>query len=160
MGHANGRRGTVPVLEGEIPECPPGSNHLYSQAHDRRFMTTEGKRFKNKGREALAEQWRFAPPLHQGTPYELTLRFYLPTILNSTFGFPGGAASRFKKIDVSGLVKITEDLVVDLTGVDDSHNLRVVLEKYDGPRHPHIEIEIWELDDEVFLSGNLLRTRP
>ena len=107
------------------------------------------------------EAWKYQPPLTpENSPnvnaYQLVLTFYLPDMLNATYGQPGGAKTRFKRIDVSGLVKIVEDLIVEMTGIDDSNNVRLYLEKTYS-EEAGVGIALWQLTDEHYISPRLRR---
>ena len=142
--------GSELLLRGTIEGVPPSSNHLYS-GQQRRFITKVGRAYKNRARSELAMQWARETQPSMENPHMLILRFYLPTILNGTFGRKGGAATRFKRIDLSGLIKIVEDVVVEVTGVDDATNLALVPMKLQDKKNPRVEIEIWRLQDAAFL---------
>jgi len=89
------------------------------------------KKFKAKASAQLAKQIDFnAKPLDQNSPYELHLDFYLPALVNK--GWPKKAKTKYKRKDVSNLVKVIEDLLSNCLGVDDSCFLKLTLEKHDG----------------------------
>jgi Holliday junction resolvase RusA-like endonuclease len=133
------------VLSGVISGKPPGSNHLYGQRGARRFLTKGGAKYKNDAKTELSKQWMLEESLTPDFPYMLVLNFFLEEIFTSTFGKKGGARFRFKKIDTTGLVKVAEDAISEITGVDDSCFLDHVLSKRKDS-NPRVEIEIWSLN--------------
>jgi len=89
------------------------------------------KKFKAKATAELAKQISFgASPLDQNAPYELQLDFYLPVLVNK--GWPKKAKTKYKRRDVSNLVKVVEDLLSWCLGVDDSCFLKLTIQKMDG----------------------------
>lgn len=142
--------GSELLLRGVIGGVPPSSNHLYS-GQQRRFITKVGRAYKNNARSELAQQWINEQQPSGDDAHMLILRFFLPAVLNGTYGKKGGASSRFKRIDLSGLIKIVEDVVVEVTGADDASNLALVPMKLQSKREPRVEIELWRLRDAAFL---------
>ncbi len=141
--------GSELLLCGVVEGVPPSSNHLYS-GQQRRFITKVGKAYKNRARSELAQQWIQETQPSPNDAHMLILRFFLPTILNGTFGKKRGASTRFKRVDLSGLIKIVEDVVVEVTGADDASNLALVPMKLQSG-DPRVEIELWRLRDAAFL---------
>ena len=141
--------GSELLLRGFVTGVPPSSNHLYS-GKTRRFITKAGKAYKNRTRSELAQQWINEQQPSVEDAHMLILRFFLPAVLNGTFGKKGGATTRFKRIDLSGLIKIVEDVVVEVTGADDAANLALVPMKLQSD-DPRVEIELWRLRDAAFL---------
>lgn len=133
-------------LSGVITGRPPSSNNIYGSRGARRFLTTEGTKFKNDAKTELSKQWMLRASLTPDMPYLLVLRFFLDEIYTKSFGKKGGAQFRFKKIDTTGLVKVAEDAIAEITGVDDSCFVDHILSKRKDPKDPRVEVEIWSID--------------
>jgi Holliday junction resolvase RusA-like endonuclease len=108
--------------------------------------SSDMKRFKAKASVQLLQQIPFkAEPLLQNTPYELRLEFHLPALVNK--GWPKKAKTKYKRKDVSNLIKIIEDLLSWCLGVDDSCFLEVSVRKLDGSLSGFtgVRIEVYEV---------------
>jgi len=147
------------VLDG----LPPSSNHAYFTKVQRkgnksiplRVLTAEGKRYKTGVKTYLAQSRQdvlrfFKPDL----PYCLVVRFYMADLLSKTWGTPGGAANRYKKVDVSNRLKLLEDALTAACGHDDSQHFRILLWKESARTEEEERTEIWawswEQDDCPF----------
>jgi Holliday junction resolvase RusA-like endonuclease len=105
------------------------------------------KKFKAKASAELAKQILWDdPPLDQNTPYALRLEFYLPSLFNK--GWPKKAKTKYKRKDVSNLIKIVEDLLSWCLGIDDSCFLEVSVQKLDGPTFGFtgIKAKVYEIE--------------
>lgn len=119
----------------EIPGVPPSSNNAYFN-HPRagRVLSTEGKKFKNETKVQLAKDYRkelqyFKP----NEPYLIVFRLTFLSIHNKTWGAEKKAAeSRYKKLDATNRIKLLEDVLKDVTGVDDSNTLTFIVQKAEG----------------------------
>lgn len=119
-------------VTGFVSTLPPSVNAMY-------VYTTRGprpsgamKKFKAAAGAEILKQLDFnAEPLIPNTPYELRLEFYMPSMYNK--GYPGKAKTKFKRKDVTNLVKIFEDLLCEVYGIDDSVFVDVRLIKRHGP---------------------------
>lgn len=112
------------------------------------MSSKEMTQFKNKAKLQLARQaLTMAAELVNNVAYRLVIEFYLPTLYNS--GWPK-TKTKYKRRDVSNLIKVTEDLVADCIGVDDSCFLEVRAYKLHGPDHAFEGIKVYleELVDE------------
>ena len=131
---------------------PPSSNHAYFTKVQRkggksiplRILTAEGKRYKSGVKTHLAQTRQdvlgFFKP---NKPYCLLVQFHMSGLLTTTWGQPEGAASRYKKVDVSNRLKLLEDALTDACGHDDSQHFRVLLWKEFAPSPEHERTEIW-----------------
>ena len=114
-----------------------------------RFLTETGKAYKNNGSRDLGLLWADEEPLDPGVLYKVEFVFFLPwtKFYNATFGKSGGPKSRYKKIDLTGFVKAPEDVLSDVTGVDDSHFKPVMLDKEAVVGEGWTEVTMWRLDN-------------
>lgn len=132
----------------KVPSLPPSSNHAYANIRgtNKRVLTKVGRAYKVETCAHLAQKYRaelqfFRPD----QPYLLVVRFWFLQIHNA--GWPKKADSRYKRLDASNRLKLLEDALKDAAGVDDSQNLTLVLQKYEGLEEK-TEIWVWNLDDE------------
>ncbi len=121
----------------EWPEIPPSVNNLYFTRGRKRILTAEARAFKNafiasRGGLSFSELERFQPD-PEGA-YELRLWFFLPKeqLYNKSYGKRKGTA-KFKKMDASNLVKLVEDAISELLGLEDRNNFTVVTHKRVAP---------------------------
>jgi hypothetical protein len=139
------------VIHLVIQGLPPSANNAYFNLRGGgRTLATAGKKFKNETKAYLTRKYvqemrKFVP----NEPYLVYVRFYFKTLQNGTWGKAKGAESRYKKTDASNRIKLLEDVLKDVTGVDDSNTMALVLEKrlLVGPEEK-TEVFIWNLDRE------------
>ncbi len=135
------------VIEGKIPKA----NHLYiNKRGGGRTLSPDGRAFKNRAQTDLGAQWMMSSTLDPLNAYVLVLKFYLPKVLNK--GYPKTAASLVKRVDTSGLVKVVEDVVAKVTGVDDCNNFVLLVMKKRDPERPRVEIYVLESDIANFID--------
>lgn len=115
----------------EIPSIPPSTNHAYIRTgRGKRVMHPEARKWVEETRNDLLRRYpsAFTPDFFEpNTPYALSIIFWMPDLY--TKGWPKKAQSRYKTFDVTNHVKLLEDILVQLTGVDDACHLCVELEK-------------------------------
>tara|TARA_Y100000310_G_scaffold315809_2_gene366809 strand:- start:2305 stop:2724 length:420 start_codon:yes stop_codon:yes gene_type:complete len=134
------------VFEAEIPLLPPSVNKMYVYTRRGPRPSSSMNKFKAKASTELAKQIPFNDkPLKQNTPYKLCLYFHLPALLNK--GWPKKAKTKYKRRDVSNLIKVIEDLLSWCLGIDDSCFLEVSVRKLDGSISGFIgvKIEVYEI---------------
>ena len=134
-----------------IPGLPPSANHAYfNLPRGGRTLSTAGKKYKNETKTYLAQMYhrdmkKFVP----NAPYLVYMRFYFAVLQNGTWGKPKGAESRYKKTDASNRAKLLEDVIKDVTGVDDSNTMTLILEKRPTRgTEEKTEVLIWTLEEE------------
>ena len=105
------------------------------------MASKEMVQFKNRAKIQLARQaLTLSSNIVNSVPYRLVMEFYLPTLENKNWP---KTKTRFKRRDVSNLIKVTEDLISECIGVDDSCFIEVVAKKLHGPDHNFEGIEIY-----------------
>jgi crossover junction endodeoxyribonuclease RusA len=129
---------------------PPGVNHQYTRAGDRRVLSTEHRAFKRVVRKKLdrlrasgALSDEFVRALKQGW-VGLFLDFYFKTPL---------------KRDLDGGLKIAQDAILVPLGVNDNRVVDIHLVKRIDPLRPRLEVELeaisdWQFDAEYIYLGN------
>lgn len=113
-----------------LPYLPPSSNAAYANIRgtNKRMLSTEGKAFKTETAVLLAQRYgMMLKELKPNEPYVLAVRFFMPDMFNK--GWPTKAATKFKKQDVSNRVKLLEDVLKDVAGIDDSQNVAIYADK-------------------------------
>ena len=120
----------------QYPGLPPSVNDLYKPAPGGwgLRLSKEGVQFKNRfvserGGVSVAELMAFEA--EAAREYLLELWFFVDVddLYNKTFSPSNKVKSPFKKFDVSNLIKITEDCISDLVGIDDKANFSVLSHK-------------------------------
>ena len=140
------------VLTGTLTEKPPSANKLYSvNQFGREFLTKAGRAYRNSVREALRGQWALTSfQLRLDDAYDIDFWFFLPDVFNATWGEKKGAERRFKTRDVTNLVKVLEDVLKELLGVDDANACEVHLHKRPSET-TEIRVIVRRLDEEELL---------
>ena len=137
------------VFTAELTLLPPSVNNMYIYTARGPRPSSKMKQFKAKASMEIAQQLSFdGSPLNGDKPHRLSIYYYLPALFNK--GWPTKAKTRFKRRDVSNLVKVLEDVLADCLGIDDSCFTEEFIKKLDGPAHDFvgIKIKIEELSDE------------
>ena len=107
---------------------PPSVNHAYvSKRGGGRILSRAGKEFKSRIRADILSSYRkelqtFKPDL----PYELVITFYLKDLYIKK---QIDGVRRYKKIDVTNRIKLLEDALSEVIGVDDKNFIVVVARK-------------------------------
>jgi hypothetical protein len=138
---------------------PPSVNAMYSTGRGgARFLTKEGKAFKDALKNAVAREtsqmnWKEVIDevyLRRGW-VELDITVYLERLYNMSWT-PGGRTkptpsspdgnlrSPYQKVDAGSYDKIIQDAVVMGTGIDDSAHLHYHVSKLEDPSAPRIEV--------------------
>jgi Holliday junction resolvase RusA-like endonuclease len=129
-----------------IDRLPPSSNKIYVSVPGKgRFLSPQASAFKVYAMRTIQQQGRVAfLGMKQNVPYELRLIVFFDQVeyLKSAKG------TRYKRIDLSNQVKLIEDTVAAATGIDDSHNFRMVLEKHCDPDHPGMYVTLLPISED------------
>jgi len=152
------------MIHFQIPGLPPSSNNAYfNLPRGGRSLTAAGKKFKNETKTFLAQRYMKAlAELKPNQPYLVYIRLYFDGLTTTTYGKPKGAESRYKKVDASNRVKLLEDVLKDITNVDDSNTMTLIVTKRLVDRGPaakeRTEVFMWNTEqeespfDEILLS--------
>lgn len=129
-----------------IPGLPPSVNHAwFNLPKGGRTLKPAGKKYKAEVQTLLAQQYpKELMTFVKNEPYLMFWRVHLELIENATWGAAKKAAeNRYKKVDVTNRIKILEDVIAEVTGIDDSATLTFAIQKVkaDGPEK--IEVFIW-----------------
>ena len=111
-------------------EIPPSINKLYYFRKGRRILSSEGRAWKNRfisGRGGLSFNDLTSIDISKEERLSLTLRFYLKEdrVFSKNWGKDKRVKSPFKRLDVSNLIKITEDALSELLCIDDRANFEI-----------------------------------
>lgn len=117
-----------------VDSIPPSVNKLYFVSRGRKILSSAGRAWKNRfvttmgGQSALALATLVTEP---EDIYLLTLTFVFPQgdALNKGWGKDKRVKSPFKKIDLSNLIKLAEDSLAELLGIDDRASFDIHLKK-------------------------------
>lgn len=140
------------MIKFEIVGIPPSANNAYfNLPKGGRALTKEGKKFKNETQTYLAQRYPAElRKFEKNKPYLVYMRFYFSDVQNATWGKPKGAESRYKRVDASNRAKLLEDVIKDVTGVDDSNTQVLILEKRQAKagQQERTEVFIWNTENE------------
>ena len=139
-----------------IDGAPPSTNRIYGiNKWGGKYLRKEGKAYRNRVKDECRSQWMLKPEALRGIsgdkPYDIEYWFFLPKLRNKTFGNQqSGAKSRFRKVDVTNLVKVIEDAIFECLGIDDRCAFNVHLYKRESDE-PGVLVYIREVpEEEVF----------
>lgn len=126
-----------------IPGLPPSSNHAYFNRGKYRVLTKVGEKYKNETTAHLAQVYRkelmiFKPQVG----FMLLFRFWSSELYNRNYK-PGGKTNRYKKFDGANLLKLLEDCLAKVGGIDDSQTLTSIWQKKHAPTVEEEKTEIW-----------------
>ena len=136
------------MFTAELTLLPPSVNNMYIYTARGPRPSGKMKQFKAKASMEIAQQIPFGGnPLDGNKPHRLSILYYLPALYNK--GWPSKAKTRFKRRDVSNLVKVLEDVLAECLGIDDSCFTEVNIRKLDGPTNGFtgIKLKLEELDE-------------
>lgn len=129
----------------ELPYLPPSSNTAwFNLPRGGRTLSTAGKKFKTETKAFLAQHYvdkliHFA----KDEPYTVFFRIHVAELENTTWGKKNGAESRYKRNDVTNRIKLLEDVIAEVTGVDDTHTMTFVIQKVKASPKEKVEVFIW-----------------
>ena len=141
-----------------LPGLPPSSNNAYfNLPKGGRALTKEGKKYKNETQTHLAQKYpKELQYFVNNMPYLIVFRLTFESLQNKRWGAVKNAAeSRYKKTDVTNRIKLLEDVLKDVTGVDDSNTLTFIVQKVEGPSEK-TEIFAWATQREESPFDELL----
>lgn len=137
-----------------IPFFPPSSNNVYvtNWARKIHFLSKDGKLFQSRfSQEVVPNYLVEIGRLDRKTIYHRSLYFYFPrdSVLNKTFGMKDGAASRYKRMDVTNQVKLIDDCLVKAISIDDAqwfstYEVKLCCDVLGGVPQIHIYFEVAE----------------
>lgn len=137
---------------------PPSSNHIYANGpHGGRVLTRLARQWKILAIKELTGQMSIEDSFDPDQAYAVTLIFYLKNVENEGWyrrykrGPKAGqryAQRRWKKIDLSNLVKLAEDSLKEAMGVDDCAFFELRLVKDQALVEPSMTIEVRAYDVE------------
>ncbi len=126
-----------------IPGLPPTSNNAYFNRGKYRVLTKVGEKYKNETTAHLAQHYRkelmiFKP----NVGFMLIFRFWSSGLYNKNYK-PDGKANRYKKFDGANLLKLLEDCLAKVGGIDDSQTLTSMWQKKLATSEAEEKTEIW-----------------
>jgi Holliday junction resolvase RusA-like endonuclease len=140
-----------------IPILPPSSNQIYvnRRGGGGRFLSPVAEQYKATTKSYLGEHYMMEiSNLNPNGIYAVTLNFLLKLedVVNPTYGNgkKNAAKTQYKKIDASNRIKLLEDCLKDVTGIDDSSFFSITAKKRISSK-PMVIIELREIQlDDVF----------
>jgi len=138
-------------LKATLP-LPPTSNNIYiNNPRGGRTKSTQARAWQTRAVRSIHEQCKLGiqSEFDENLMYWLEICFYFSAIENKGWheryvkGVKKGqrkAKSKWKRIDLSNRVKLLEDTVKMVTGVDDCATFVVLLSKEVDPKNPRVEV--------------------
>jgi hypothetical protein len=128
-------------LQGWYTTLPPSLNDLYRPIHNPRVkhgpqtfmvMTKHAQKWMKTFMSSMAP---YIANIHldPASIYRLNVVYFSAQFLRKRIGKKDGYEERVRRIDKSNLVKLAEDCISELTGVDDSHFWRGEIIKHAVP---------------------------
>ena len=84
-----------------------------------RRLSADAEAYKKQVQFHIGQQLALRDPLRRNLPYGLRIELLSPDLL--TKGWPATAKNRYKVIDASNYIKVLEDSLCEVLGLDDSH---------------------------------------
>lgn len=132
------------MIEFHLAALPPTTNDAYVPAkvrgHRAMLLSDAARAYKATTRLELLEKLSPADSMDGRRWHRLELTFYFEGLYTTT----PGAKGRFRVVDVSNRVKLLEDVIAEVFGVNDCCFKTLVLSKEEGPEGVSVRIE--ELD--------------
>lgn len=123
------------IFRADIPLFPPSINRLYIWSGRRRILSDAGRRFKAEFYQLLKA---FDPPTYTADDgLCLRLWFFFPVV---NAGWKTGKAGKYKRRDVSNLIKVVEDVVAAYLEIDDKQFLHLDVWKIEGVDRTCVEV--------------------
>ncbi len=126
---------------------PPSINEQYATVNGHRVSSAIARTFKKQVRDTLRrleQQGKLTTALRRALHEN-----YLTLFLDFYFATP-------LKRDLDGGLKITQDALCDVLGLNDNRVVDIHLTKHIDPLHPHLYVELeaipdWQFDREYVL---------
>lgn len=138
-----------------VPFLPPSLNAMYETAWFAGkargvHLSKTANRFKLRAMKALQCDGATAlSNLSEDKMYELTIAVFFERVQNASWP---KAKYKYKRVDITNMVKLVEDVLADAIGVDDRHNFRIIVEKHEDPNNTGIFLSLREIHDGVGLT--------
>ena len=122
------------MVEFTFDEMPPSINKLYFHRQGRRIMSSTGRKWKNKfvnSRGGVSIMTLENTKIDPTDELKLEMFFFFPRddIYSAGWGKDKRVKSPFRRLDISNLIKITEDSISDVMGIDDRANFTIIAHK-------------------------------
>ena len=118
------------------------------------MLTKVGKKFKAETAAHLTQNYPAElARLKANMPYTAAYLFRVKDL--ETKGYPKKAKNRYKKLDASNRIKLLEDVLADVMGIDDSANM-VVLAAKEAAESESTDVFIYA--DEVEDGPHIIRS--
>ena len=133
-----------------VPGVPPSQDNAYMPVRKGRLaiiiLSPAGRKFKTETTAYLTKKFPLElARMRPNYPYALFARYYMERIENKTY--PEAAKNRYKHFDTTNRIKLLEDVIADVSAVDDSHYTFSAGEKREGLPE-RTDIWIWNLEEE------------
>lgn len=141
------------MIRWTLPMLPPSTNHAYITVMKKqgrksipmRVLSPAGRRFKKEATAFILKAYGMdLAHLKENVTYGLAIELTFEELTNKTWSPDGkGAKNRYKKVDASNRIKLIEDVLVDVSGIDDSQFMTLVVKKQEGDS-PSTRLWIWD----------------
>lgn len=128
------------MIELRLDNLPPSSNQLYRSFRGGLILSSSGKKYRTQVHMELLAKLRPEHSMDKNCWHSLEFVFLFPAIYTKT----AGAKSRFIRVDTSNRIKLLEDVLCEIFGVDDSCFLQSSQSKAVGKG---VIVRIQELSD-------------
>lgn len=129
------------ILSIELP-FPPSVNKAYVTTRSgRRILSSKGKEYKRSVASIVAKHCADKPSTSiDEVKLELTIKLHMET--ENKGWSTGKAKTRYKRVDASNRVKLLEDALFSVLGVDDSLVFSLHVEKINCSGDPFTTVEL------------------
>jgi hypothetical protein len=130
-----------------VPYMAPSVNEAYFVRGGRKHITKTGESFKRNVSVYLTQNYpKEMCFFEKNVPYLIAIRCFFKKLQND--GWPKKTQVRYKTLDASNRLKLTEDAFKTAVGVDDSQFLTVCVTKALAPPDKPEAFDVWAINLE------------
>jgi len=127
-----------------LPHFPPPLNRAYVSVRGKKILSRESRTFKSQSIGYLSTNYleeisEFVSE-HKGKTFVLVIRLY-----SRWRSKKGGLIRR----DTSNYVKLVEDVIAEVLGIDDKYNIRIVVDKIHTLGKEYVEIYYYPQEMQI-----------
>ena len=139
-----------------LPMVPPSTDNAYmpvvkhvaGRPRAIIILAPDGRKFKTEATAHLAKHFPTQlKEMRPNLPYMLFAKYHMKTVENVSY--PNSAKNRYKGFDTTNRIKLLEDVIADVSAVDDSHYIiGAGMKVKSATGKEYTEMWIWSLEEE------------
>tara|TARA_B100000242_G_scaffold204992_1_gene148684 strand:- start:1353 stop:1850 length:498 start_codon:yes stop_codon:yes gene_type:complete len=146
-------------LRFSVDELPVSVNELYFKKGKRHVLTPAGRRYKTRflGNSGncpieLLMKWRAEPS--DRFVLRIWLRMKRDRLINDRFGIDRRIKYQYKTVDASNMIKLVEDAISELTGINDRSNWIVLVQKMET-ENEGVDAMLYQAENEPMMTEDI-----